>query len=180
MNSVWRGFNTETIFQTTFSNVHLLFCFVLLLALLCFVVLFSNRYYSNHAGVMTWTWWRHQRETFSALLAICAGNSPVRGEFPAQRPVMRSFDVFFDLCLNKRLSKQSWGWRFETLSRPLRRHCNDMATLSASPALYGKTNSSLSLQCRHMSVKSQITWEFAEKKCWRSTTKKPWKFFFFY
>ena len=39
-------------------------------------------------------------ETFSALLAICAGNSPVPGEFPAKRPVMRSFDVFLD----KRLS----------------------------------------------------------------------------
>ena len=39
-------------------------------------------------------------ETFSALLAICAGNSPVvSGEFPAQRPVTRSFDVFFDLRL---------------------------------------------------------------------------------
>ena len=36
-------------------------------------------------------------ETFSALLAICAGNSPVSGEFPAQRPVTRSFDVFFDV-----------------------------------------------------------------------------------
>ena len=45
-------------------------------------------------------------ETFSALLAICAGNSPVTGEFPAQGPVMRSFDVFFDLRLNERLSKQ--------------------------------------------------------------------------
>ena len=42
-------------------------------------------------------------EIFSALLAICAGNSPASGEFPAQRPVTRSFDVFFDLCLNKRL-----------------------------------------------------------------------------
>ena len=61
-------------------------------------------------------WWRHQMETFSALLAICAGNSPVPGEFPAQRPVTRSFDVFFDLRLNKRLSKQSWGWWFKTLS----------------------------------------------------------------
>ena len=46
-------------------------------------------------------------ETFSALLAICAGNSLVTGEFPAQRPVTQSFDVFFDLRLNKRLSKQS-------------------------------------------------------------------------
>ena len=45
----------------------------------------------------------------SALLAICAGNSPVPGEFPTQWPVARSFDVFFDLRLNKRLSKQSWG-----------------------------------------------------------------------
>ena len=50
-------------------------------------------------------WWRHQMETFSALLAICAGNSPVPGEFPTQRPVTRSFDVFFGLRLNKRLSK---------------------------------------------------------------------------
>ena len=64
-------------------------------------------------------WWRHQMETLSALLAICAGNSP------AQRPVTRSFDVFFDLCRNKLLSKQSWGWWFETLSSPLWRHCND-------------------------------------------------------
>ena len=37
------------------------------------------------------------------------------GEFPTQRPVTRSFDVFFDLRLNKRLSKQSWRWWFETL-----------------------------------------------------------------
>ena len=58
------------------------------------------------------SWWRHQMETFSALLAICAGNSPVTGEFPSQRPVMRSFDVFFDLRLNKWLSKQSWDWWF--------------------------------------------------------------------
>ena len=46
------------------------------------------------------------------------------GEFPAQRPVTRSFDVFFDLRLNKRLSKQSWGWWFETPSRPLWCHRN--------------------------------------------------------
>ena len=65
------------------------------------------------------TWWRHQMETFSALLAICAGNLPVTSEVPAQRPVARSFDVSFDLRLNKPLSKQCWGWWFETLSRPL-------------------------------------------------------------
>ena len=71
------------------------------------------------------TWWRHQMETFSVLLDICAGNSPVTGEFPSQRPVTRSFDVFFDLRLNKRLSKQSRSWWFETLSLPLWRHCNE-------------------------------------------------------
>ena len=45
-------------------------------------------------------------ETFSALLAFRAVNSPVTGEFPAQRPVTRSFDVYFDLRPNKWLSKQ--------------------------------------------------------------------------
>ena len=86
------------------------------------------------AMVLTYlSWWRHQMKTSSALLTICAGNSPVTGEFPTspvtgefptQRPVTRSFDVFFDLRRNKRLSKQSWGSRFGTLSRPLWRHCN--------------------------------------------------------
>ena len=71
-------------------------------------------------------WWRHQMETFSALLAICAENSPVPGEFAAQRPVTQSFDVSFDLRLQKRLSKQWWGWWFETLSHPLWRHRNAM------------------------------------------------------
>ena len=41
------------------------------------------------------SWWRHQMETFSALLAFCEGNSPVPGEFLSQRPVTWSFDVFF-------------------------------------------------------------------------------------
>ena len=69
-------------------------------------------------------WWRHQMEPFSALLVLCSGNSPVPGDFPAQRPVTRSFDVFFDLRLDKRWSKQSWGRIFETPSRSLLRHCN--------------------------------------------------------
>ena len=73
---------------------------------------------------VTISWWRHQMETFSSLLAICAGNSPVPGEFPAQRPVTWSFDIFFDLRLNKRLRKQSWGWWFEAPSCPLWCHSN--------------------------------------------------------
>ena len=75
------------------------------------------------------SWRRHQMETFSTSLAICVGNSPVTDEFPSQRPVTRSFYVFFDLRLNKRSSKQWWGWWIETLSRPLWRHCNGRAWL---------------------------------------------------
>ena len=64
-------------------------------------------------------------DTFYASLDLCAGNSPVPGKFPAQRPVTRSFDGFFDLRLNKRLRKQSWGWWFEKPSRSLWRHHNE-------------------------------------------------------
>ena len=75
------------------------------------------------------SWWRHQMENFSALLAFCAGNSPIPGEFPAQRPVTRNFDVFFDLRLNKRLSKLSWSWWSETPSSSLWPDRNDLTPL---------------------------------------------------
>ena len=82
--------------------------------------------------------------TFSALLDLYAGKSPVTSEFPAQRPVTRSFDVFFDLRLTKRLSKQSWGWWFETLSRPLLRHCSVPRYLITAP---GTISTTLFLLC---------------------------------
>ena len=59
-------------------------------------------------------WWRHQMETFSALLALCAGNSPITGEFPAQWPVTRSFDAFFDQRID--------GWVNNGEAGDLRRH----------------------------------------------------------
>ena len=95
-----------------------------------------------HKGLLMWKlfpcpWWHHQMETFSALLAICAANSPVTGEFPAQRPVTQSFNDFFDLCPNKRLSKQSWGWWFEKPSRPLWRHRNVMMSSSSTWGWWG-------------------------------------------
>ena len=69
-----------------------------------------------HWPLSVMPWWRHQMEIFSALLAICAGNSPVTGEFPAQSPVTRSFDVFFFIC--------SWinGWVNNHEFGYLRRH----------------------------------------------------------
>ena len=103
--------------------------------------------WKHHSLILPW--WRHEMETFSALLAICAGNSPVPGELPTQRPVTRSFDVFFDLCLNKPLSNQSWGWWFETLSCPLWRHYNALIP-STCPQLCTKnlnTFSAFSAYC---------------------------------
>ena len=78
-------------------------------------------------------WWCHQMVTSSALLVLCVGNSPVTGEFPSQRPVTRSFDVFLDLCLNKRLNKQSWGWWFETSSCSLWRQYSELYWTSPQP-----------------------------------------------
>ena len=52
---------------------------------------------SSPYPVISYIWWFYRMETFSSLLALCAGNSPETGEFPAERPVTRSFNVFFDL-----------------------------------------------------------------------------------
>ena len=74
--------------------------------------------------------------TFSALLALCSRNLPITGEFPTQRPVTRSFDVFFYLRLNKGLNKQLWGWWFEMHSRSLWRHCNDVCAHQCGIRVY--------------------------------------------
>ena len=67
----------------------------------------------QHSGPSTQ--WRHQKETFSALLAFCAENSPVACEFPLQRPVTRSYDVSL-IC--------TWrnGWVSNRDAGDLRRH----------------------------------------------------------
>ena len=62
---------------------------------------------------------------FRVIGPLC-GKFTGPGEFPTQRPVARSFDVFFDLRLNKRLSKQPWGWWFEMPSWSLWRYFNEM------------------------------------------------------
>ena len=91
-----------------------------------------NVYYRSSATNIHFiaSWRRHQMETFSAFLSLCEGNSPVTSEIPSQRSVTRSFDVFFDLCLNKRLRNRSRRWWFETPSRPLWRHCNGVRSIS--------------------------------------------------
>ena len=84
-----------------------------------------NDYMTFRLNESLFSWWRHQMEAFFALLAFCAVNSPVTGEFPAQRPVTRSFNVFFDLRLNQQMRKQWRGLWFETTSRSLWCHFND-------------------------------------------------------
>ena len=70
------------------------------------------------------------------LLALCEGNPPVIGGFPSQRPVTLSFDVFFDLHLNKQLRKQSRRRWFEAPSLSSWRHCNELPT---GVILYSRT-----------------------------------------
>ena len=113
------------------------------------------------------SWWRHQMEKFSAFLAICAGNSPVTGEFPAQKPVTRNLDVFVDLRLNKRLRKQSWDWWFEMPSRSLWRHCNVCPAASAP--------TSISKISRYRFRRSGTVGKGVDRMCAKSEGSILWK-----
>ena len=102
-------------------------------------------------------------ETFSTLLAICAGNSLVAGGFPTQRPVTQSFDAFLDLHLNKWLSKQSWGLWFEMPSCPLWRHCNaELFTAHQLPLNVEFCATCLKIKCLvvdyHLNIKLCTEW----------------------
>ena len=77
-------------------------------------------------------------KTFSALLALSNGESPVTGGFPLQRPVTRGFAVFFDSSLYKRLGKQSRRRWFETPLRLLWRHCNTTTLADLTNTLFSK------------------------------------------
>ena len=71
----------------------------------------------------------------NVLMALCAGNSPVISEFHRQRPVTRNFGIFFDLHLNKQLSKQLRCQWFETPPRSLWRHCNEVIIYTYSVSM---------------------------------------------
>ena len=115
----WSNFKYYLFSSFTFYSLALLlppyfqWCFIVIICM-C-----ASFYMSVHCQ-----WWRHQMKTFSALLALCEGNPPVTGGFPSQRPVTRSFDVFFHLHMDKRLNKQSRRRWFETASSSLWRHCH--------------------------------------------------------
>ena len=113
-------------------------------------------------------------ETFSALLAFCAGNSPVPGELPAQGPMTRSFDVFFDLRLNKPFSKQSWGWWFETPSRPLWRHCNEGMRVSKTRSYMARLKIFVTLNTKtKVHTIALVRWTFAKLRRILHSCVKP-------
>ena len=93
-------------------------------------------------GVVIWShWWFSIPQLRSTMTSsngiIFRVTGPLCGEFtghgwiPSQRPVTRSFDVFFHLCPYKRLSKQSRGWWFETKPCSLWRHCDNSYTTNS-------------------------------------------------
>ena len=88
---------------------------------------------------------------------------PLRGEFPEQRPVTRSFDVSFDLHLNKRLSKLSWGWWFEMPSNSLWCHCSKLREtgqvyVTCIQIISRKLNIRNTVHERYSKVKSSLQW----------------------
>ena len=90
------------------------------------------------------------------------------GEFPAQRPVPRSFDVFFDLSLNKRLSKQSWGWWSETPPRSLWRQCHEFGNSSfISPHTL--------LACASLSILGLNATRFCKRGPWLKCISLLWR-----
>ena len=88
----------------------------------------SSYYNQQHCfNIEAWMMTSSNGSIFRVTGLLC-GEFTGPGEFPTQRPVTRSFDVFFDLDLNKWLSKQPWGWWLETPSSSLWRHCNEWHT----------------------------------------------------
>ena len=100
-------------------------------------------------------------EKLSALLALCGGNSPVTGEFPAQRPVTRNFDVFFDLRPDKQLSKHLRGWWFETPSGSFWRHRNVFgAKWQPDPILFIRQEILVELELKLKKVLRNCIWKW--------------------
>ena len=92
-----------------------------------------NLLHSQHRLIPKHIMMTSSNENIFRVTGHLCGEFTGPGEFPTQRPVTRSFDVYFDLCPNKRLSKQWWGWWFETLSCSLWRHRNVLQEICMMP-----------------------------------------------
>ena len=131
--------------------------------------------------------WHYQMESFSVLLALCEGNPPGTGGFPWQRPVTRSFDVFFDLRLNKRLSTQSRPRWFQTPSGSLWRHCYVGESHCDTEFWHGQTHSNVSAAvelhyCLMTSWTFPYYWTFVygNHRSLRATYDELWCYRYFY
>ena len=111
-------------------------------------------------------------ETSSALLALCAGKPPVTGESPSQRPVARSFDVFFDLRLKKRLSKHSRRRWFEKPSSQLWYWKCNINTIF-KPHVFRFLNYNHAFSFLHF-IENVLTRTKSIIKCSRMTTSMAW------
>ena len=111
------------------------------------------------------------RENEMAMMTSSNGNifrvtSPLCGEFTGpgefalQRPATRSFDVFFDLRLNKRLSEQPWGWWFETLLWSLWRQCNAKNSQEPVYSVWSKDFLMMTWQRCGRGINRQCIWLF--------------------
>ena len=149
-----------------------------------------------HVEPYFWRTWIHQAvfplQSIPIMMTSSNGNifrvtGPLcgeftgRGEFPTQRPVTRSFGVFFDLRLNKRLSKQPWGWWFETPSWSLWRQCNDVATFAWSASrmsdltdLAPTNGTDFALKFYWLSMLPFVTMMTSQRALW-PTWYKIWK-----
>ena len=90
-----------------------------------FLVILTKTCHSSDMGDVYDMMTSSNGNIFRVTVPLC-GDFTRPCEFPTQSPVTRSFDVFFDMRLNKRLSKQPWGWWFETPWWSLWRHSNDI------------------------------------------------------
>ena len=113
------------------------------------------------------TWTEKQKTSLNSITMMTSSNGNIfrvtghlcgeftgLREFPTQRPVTRSFDVFFYLRPNKRLSKQSWGWWLKTPSRPLWRHRNDIKFVNS----YITSKVITEVTCRTNTADHQQAW----------------------
>ena len=104
--------------------------------------------------------WKHFPRYWPFVWGI--HRSPVNS--PHKRPVTRSFDVFFDMRLNKRLSKQSWGWWFETPLRSWWRYCNVRETMFALHVSWRMVSSKPS---NHLNQRWLMSVSFSSKYQWK-------------
>ena len=115
----------------------------------CHLALLHLHWKRSYCGISMMT---SSNGNIYSVTGLCAGNSSEAGEIPSQSPVTRSFDVFFELCQNKRLRKKSWGWWFERLSRLLWRHGNGINLSHRLPSM-----ELITARCRYNVVRYNTT-----------------------